>query len=174
MVRPSFIKSLNIDGDDKITMKDWIIEIVCYNQPVIFLRRVGRFILRIIRWIPVLWKQEEWDFGYTYDILEQKIKDLRDCIKKDTWHTEDCVKEELQQINVCLQHLDKYRNWTHYIEIPEPPEDFVRWTDCENGCKELHFTDEEHEAYQKANEFEEENRLAFWEDLKNHGGNWWT
>lgn len=174
MVRPSFIKSLNIDGDDKLNIKDWIIEIICYNEPGIFLRRVGRFILRLKRWLPVLWKQEEWDFEYTYDLLEQKIKDLRDCIKKDTWHTEDCVKEELQQIDACLQHLDKYRNWTHYIEIPEPPEDFVRWTDCENGCKELHFTDEEHKAYQKANEFEEENRLAFWEDLKNHGGNWWT
>ena len=163
MVRPSFIKSLNIDGDSKMTIKDWIVEIVCYNEPVIFLRRIGRFLARLIRWIPVLWKQEEWDFGYTYDILEHKIKEIRKCVSEDNWHATECVEEELKQIDEVLSHLDKYRNWTDYIDIPEPPKDFVRWTDCEDGCKELHFTDEEHIAYDKAHKFEEENYNAFWD-----------
>ena len=174
MVRPSFIKSLNIDGDSKMSIKDWIIEIVWYNQPIIFLRRIGRFILRLVRWIPVLWKQEEWDFGYTYDLLEQKIKDLRDCIKTDTWHTEECVKEELEQIDSVLEHLDKYRNWTKYIDIPEPPEGFQRFTPCEDGLSQWNSFPEEHEAFQRANKFEEEHFNAFWDELKKNGGNWWT
>lgn len=174
MVRPSFIKSLNIDGNSEMTLKDWVIEILFYNELAIFLRRAGRFILRLYRWIPVLWNQEEWDFGYTYDILELRLKELKSAISKDNWHTEDCVKEEIEQIDSILSHLDKYRNWPNYIEIPEPPKDFQRWTDCEGGYTELHFTDEEHEAYQKAHEFEEEHFNAFWDELKKNSSNWWT
>lgn len=171
MVRPSFIKSLNIDGNDKMTIKDWVIEILWYNQPCIFLRRVGRFILRLIRWIPVLWNQEEWDFGYTYDILKHKIKEIRKCVSEDTWHTEECVKEELEQIDSVLTHLDKFRNWPDYIEVPNT---FEHWVDNEDGTKSLEFSEEEHEAYRKADKFEEEHYNAFWDELKKNSGNWWT
>ena len=174
MVRPSFIKSLNIDGDDKMTIKDWIEELF-YHEPFNYIRRFGRFIARVIRWIPVLWKQEEWDFGYTYDILEHKIKEIRKCVSEDTWHTEDCVKEELQQIDSVLEHLDKFRNWTKYIDIPETPKDFEEFPiDEETGLHRWECTQEQHEAYQKANEFEEEHYNAFWDEMKKNSGNWWT
>ena len=174
MVRPSFIKSLCIDGDDKMTIKDWIVEIVCYNQPVIFFRRVGRFILRLFRWIPVLWNQEEWDFGYTYDILKLRLEELRKNISEDTWHTPECIKEELQQIDSVLDHLDKYRNWTDYIDIPETPKDWNEFPETEDGMHAWNPTKEQHEAYQKANKFEDEHYNAFWDEMKQHSGNWWT
>ena len=47
MVRPSFIKSLDIDGDNKMTVKAWLVEIFWYNRPMIFFRRLGRFIQRL-------------------------------------------------------------------------------------------------------------------------------
>lgn len=174
MVRPSFIKSLNINGESKMTIKDWIEEIVCYNEPIIFLRKVGRFVLRLFRWIPILWNQEEWDFGYIYPILKQKIKEIRKSVSEDTMHTEDCVQEELEQIDEVLSYLDKYRNWPKYIEIPDPPKDFKRTTPTKNGAFELHFTEEEHKAYQKAHEFEEENFNLFWDKLKSYHTNWWV
>lgn len=174
MVRPSFIKSLNINGDSKMTIKDWIIEIVWYNQPCIFLRRVGRFILRLMRWIPILWNQEEWDFGYTYDILKHKIKEIRKCVSEDTWHTEECVKEELEQIDSVLTHLDKFRNWPDYIDIPDPPEGFERTTPTEDGLHRMNWFEGEREAFRKADEFEEEHYNAFWNEMKEHSGNWWT
>ena len=40
MVRPSFIKSLDIDGDDKMTVKDWLVEMFWYNRPMIFFRHL--------------------------------------------------------------------------------------------------------------------------------------
>lgn len=173
MVRPSFIKSLNIDGDDKMTIKDWIEELF-YHEPFIFLRRLGRFILRLYRWIPVLWKQEEWDFGYTFDILEHKIKEIRKCVSEDTWHTQDCIEEELKQIDSVLDHLDKYRNWTKYIDIPKTPKDWNEFPETEDGMHAWNPTKEQHEAYQKANEFEQEHYEAFWNELKEYCMNWWT
>ena len=168
MIRPSFIKSLNTE--DKMTIKDWIIEILWYNPISIFIRKQGRFILRLIRWIPVLYKQEEWDFGYTYDILEHKIKEIRKNVTKDTWHTQDCIEEELTQIDSVLDHLDKFRNWPTYITIPTTP----RWIDNENGTKSLDYTKEEHTAFKKADEFEQEHYDAFWNELKEYSNNWWT
>ena len=73
MIKPSFIKSIK---NLPMTLKDWVIEIFCYNRVSRFLRRFGRFILREIRWIPVLWNQEDWDFEYMYDLLEVKMKEL--------------------------------------------------------------------------------------------------
>ena len=172
MVRPSFIKSLEIDGEDGMTIRDWIIEIVCYNKFSMFLRRVGRFIARLFRWVPVLWNQEEWDFGYIYDILELKIKELRNSISKDTWHAEECVKEELEQIDSVLDHLDKYLNWPHYVDVPLPSEE--HWVHNEDGTSTLYFSEEEHEAYAKASNFEEEHFKAFWDELAKFHSNWWT
>ena len=169
MVKPSFIKSLNIGEESKMGIKDWVIEILFYNKVSIFLRKVGRFILRIGRWVPVLWRQEEWDFGYTYEILELKLKELRESISEDTWHASEEVEEAIKQINSCLSHLDKYRNWTNYINIPNG-EQLVK---VEGGVK-LEFTPEQEEALKKVIKFEEEHYNAFWDELKKNSGNWWT
>ena len=74
MVRLSFVKGLI---EERMSLKDWIVEIIWYNKFSCFLRKIGRFILRLIRWIPLLYKQEEWDYSYIYDILEMKMKELR-------------------------------------------------------------------------------------------------
>ena len=170
MVRPSFIKSLNSeDGNYKMSIKDHIVEILWYNEPCIFLRKVGRFILRLCRWVPLLWKQEEWDFGYTYEILELRLKELRKSLEEDTWHDPKEVEEAIEQINSCLGHMDNYLNWTDFIPIP----DGETWTKVEGGFK-LEFTPEQKEAFEKANKFEEEHYNAFWDELKKNSGNWWT
>ena len=168
MVRPSFIRELE---EKEMTIKDWIEEIICYNQPVIFFRKIGRFIIRLIRWLPVLYKQEEWDFGYIYPILELKIKELRKSISKDTWHVKEEVEKELEQIDEVLDYLDKYRHWEKYIEIPFISNSFELQ---ENGNYKLNLTEEQHKLYQKANEIEEYNFNKFWDKLKEYHTNWWT
>ena len=62
MVRPSFIKSLDIDGDNKLTVKARLVEIFWYNRPMIFFRRLGRFIQRLPKWLKLCWKTENWDY----------------------------------------------------------------------------------------------------------------
>lgn len=87
MIRPSFIK-------DDLSLKDYIVEFLCYNNFSCFLRRVGRFILRLFRWIPVLWNQEEWDYEYIYDLLEMKMKELYENMFHDTWHEQRGTKKD--------------------------------------------------------------------------------
>ncbi len=81
------------------------------------LRKFGRFVKRLFRWLPVLWRQEEWDSEYIYDILNAKLKELRDCIAKDDIHVDAPIC--LRQINICLKYLDRYRNADNYIKFPD-------------------------------------------------------
>lgn len=37
-------------------------------------RRIGKRIRTIIKWIPILWYDEDWDFYYVYNVLQKKLE----------------------------------------------------------------------------------------------------
>lgn len=165
MVRPSFLK-------DNLNLKEKIIEFLLYNEFSSFLRRLKRFILRLFRWIPVLWNQEEWDYEYVYDLLEMKMKELRENISKDTWHESRGVKKRIKQIDVCLRRLDMWRNWTEYYEYPT---DDIIHTPTDNGCYKLEYTSEKNEKQRLgAIKFEQKNYDKFWKNFLAWHQGWWT
>ena len=167
-MRKSFIKDLK---DEKLTIGDRLEDLLLYNRFSIFLRKITRFILRLIRWIPVLYKQEEWDYEYIYDILELKMKELRKNISKDTWHTEHCVKRELLQIDICLARMDRFRNWEKYINVPNEEIKFISTGD---GYSRLNMSEEYNKEKKKGISFEKKNYDKFWKDFVHWHNNWWT
>ena len=38
------------------------------------IRRIGKRIRTIIKWMPILWYDEDWDFYYVYNILQKKLE----------------------------------------------------------------------------------------------------
>ena len=171
MVKPSFIKSLNYP-DDRLTFKDIMEEILFYNNLSCFLRKCGRFTLRMVRWIPVLWNQEEWDYAYIYDLLIMKMKELRKDMSKDYWHDQRSVQRSIKQIDICLARLDRYLNWTSYYDYPM--ED-IYYESTDDGCMKMCYASEKNEKQRLgAIDFEEKNFKKFWKDfIKWHRG-WWT
>lgn len=171
MIRPSFIKEVVLGT--KMTIKDWTVELICYNPISCFLRKLGRFVLREIRWIPVLWNQEDWDSEYIYDLLEVKMKELRKDMSKDYWHDQKSVQRGIRQIDICLKRLDMWRNWTNYYEYPmddvysEPTEDGKGYV--------MKYASEENERQRLgANMFEQKNYDKFWKDFLAWHRGWWT
>lgn len=165
MIRPSFIK-------DDLSLKDYIVGALCYNDFSCFLRRTGRFILRLFRWIPVLWNQEEWDYEYIYDLLEMKMKELYENMSQDTWHEQKGIKKRLKQIEVCLERLDRWRNWPNYYDYPM---DDIVHVPVENGCYKLEYTSEENEKQRLgAIKFEQKNYDKFWKNFLDWHRGWWT
>jgi hypothetical protein len=175
MVRPSFIKSLNIDGNNKMTLKDWIIEIFWYNDVMAFFRRIGRFLKRLPKWLKVCWTSETWDFEGIYDYLEMWLKELRKAQEEDTWHTEGCVRKAIRSIDLVLAHLDHYRNWTDYYEWPETK--FVESDHLYNGDKTytMEFVDPDgREKADYVHKMEQKHYEKFWKLLKKYHKDWWT
>ena len=169
MIKPSFIKGIK---DVPMTIKDYIIEVVWYNRFTCFLRRFGRFLLREIRWAPVLWNQEEWDYEYMYDLLEMKMKKFKKDMLKDYWHDQKSVQRSIQQIDICLARLDRWRNWPRYYDYPM---DDVYYEPTEDGCYVMKYSSEENEKQRLgANAFEEKNYNKFWKDFLAWHRGWWT
>lgn len=169
MVRRYFIKSLDIDGDEKMTILDYIYDFIFYNKVSIFLRKLGRFILRLPSYIKLCWSNETWDYEGFYDFVEMYLKQLRKAQEKDTWHEEHGRKRAIQQIDLTLAHLDRFRNWPNYYEWPEPihkqlPDGF--WT--------IEYKKEDKSKIEYVHKMEEKHFNAFWRLLKKYLSNWWT
>ena len=169
MVRPSFIKSLNIDGDCKMSIKDWIIEIVWYNEPMVFLRKCGRFLLRLPSYLKLCWMNEPWDFEGLYNFIEVFLKQQRKCQEQDTWHVEHGKQRAIQQIDCTLAHLDRFRNWPNYWEWPEPQH--IKLPD---GCYTIKYKPEDEPKCELVHRMEEKHYNKFWNMLRKYHNNWWT
>ena len=155
-----------------MTIKDWLIEVICYNRVSILLRKLGRFILREIRWTPVLWNQEEWDYEYMYDLLETKMKELRKDMSKDIWHDQKEVQKNIKQIDICLKRLKRWRYWTEFYDYPM---DDVVHVPTDNGCyKMVHLSEENEKQRLGAHDFINKNYNKFWKDFLAWHRRWWT
>lgn len=165
MIKPSFTKT-------KLNIKERIIDMLWYNSVIRFLKRLGRFIKREIRWLPILWNQEDWDYEYIYDLLEMKMKELRKDMSKDYWHDQKSVQRGIKQIEICLKRLDRWRNWPDYYEYPM---DDIYHEPIENGCYVMKYASEENEKQRLgAIDFEEKNYNKFWKDFLAWHRGWWT
>ncbi len=137
------------------------------------LRKLGRFLLREIRWIPVLWNQEDWDFEYVYDLLEVKMKELRRNMSKDTWHDQKCVQKGIKQINICLARLDRWRNWPDYYHYPMD-DIYSELTEDGKYYVMKHASEENEKQRLGAIDFEQKNYNKFWKDFLAWHRGWWT
>ena len=83
-----------------------------------------RQIRKVLRWIPILWKDRDWDYYFIYEILKQKLIDTEAYIRKDGLHVfnehdADNIKTAIEMIEKVQTeyHLDKYMSeateWTN-------------------------------------------------------------
>ena len=82
-----------------------------------------RQIRKILRWIPILWRDRDWDYYHVYEILKQKLIDTEAYIRKEGVHLynevdADNIKTAIEMIEKVQTeyHLDKYMSeateWT--------------------------------------------------------------
>jgi hypothetical protein len=82
-----------------------------------------RQIRKIIRWVPILWKDRDWDYYFVYEVLKQKLIDTERYIRVDGLHIynnedADGILKAIEMIEKVQTeyHLDKYlseaKEWT--------------------------------------------------------------
>ena len=166
------IKKLLCYPDDRWAFKEWLKNLFYYSGVSCFLRRTGRFLVRLVRWLPVLWNQEDWDYAYVYDLLVVKMKELRKDMSKDYWHDQKEVQRSIRQIDICLSRLDRYLNWTKYYGYPMND---IYYESTDDGCIRMCYSSEENEQQRLgAIAFEEKNFNKFWKDFVAWHRGWWT
>jgi hypothetical protein len=78
------------------------------------IRRIGKKIRNIIKWIPILWHDEDWDFYYIYNILQKKLEFVeKDMLKSHLENSElyaNKIRTAIRLIEIVRdeKYLDEY------------------------------------------------------------------
>jgi len=74
-----------------------------------------RQIRKLIRWVPIIWNDRDWDYYFIYEMLKQKLIDQEQFIRKYGVHLynevdADNIKTAIEMINKVQNehHVDKY------------------------------------------------------------------
>lgn len=71
-------------------------------------------IKNLIKWFPIIWKIREWDWRYTLDILQQKLKFQSDWTEKHGIHLHK--DEDIKWMRLCVKLIEKVKNGDYEIE----------------------------------------------------------
>lgn len=139
------------------------------DDTIFSIQKVGRFLKRLIFWVPIIWKQEDWDISYLYDLIEIKLKEIRKCLLKDDIHKDSDLR--VREIDICLAYLDRYRNWTNYIEYPIDDIIFEPASEC---TSKMVSTNSHNKAKRKlVSKYEDFNYEMFWKRFMQWHQKWW-
>lgn len=100
------------------------------------IRDIRRSIKSVIRWLPVIWKDRDWDDSYIFIILQTKLKFQAKYIGDRDFHT--LAKRDAEVMNLCVRLIDKIKESYYdmeYIDYHEMEYDFI---ECDRpGFKEM-------------------------------------
>ena len=91
--------------------------------------RIKRFFRKcrnVIRWIPTIWKDEDWDQTYIYDMLLLKLERQRDFFLSDRAYAAN-AKETANQIQTAIELLHMTRDSWEFYECPVLEELDAKW-----------------------------------------------
>lgn len=91
-------------------------------------------IKNIFRWIPILWKDRDYDSDYTITILVHKLKFQREYLDKNSIEVREHLNPKLANMDVVIALLDKIKNeWDNY-EYPAIKKHEEKW-----GKSDIYF-----------------------------------
>jgi len=106
-------------------------------KPIRIVKRFARHIQSVIKWLPTIWRDEQWDQIYVFDMLAKKLSLMEsfyrgsDSMRADGEETADEIKEAITILNrirkndyllVALEEFDKKYpeyNWSSWMETDE-------------------------------------------------------
>ena len=97
----------------------------------------GRYIIsdikmgikNMIYWLPVIWKDRNYDQSYTYDILKHKLlAQSKHISTKGRFESSD---QSVRRINICIKLIDKIQNDFYNLEYTEYIKEDFWFKKCE-------------------------------------------
>jgi hypothetical protein len=91
--------------------------------------RIKQFFRRIhnlYRWFPIIWKDQDWDDHYIFEILKFKLTNQSKYIGKHDRHT--CAKRDAEMMMLCVRLIEKVQDefyGTEYLDYQESNIKFI-------------------------------------------------
>jgi len=79
------------------------------------IRRFKRRFVNLLRWLPIIWKDEQWDHYYIYEVLKHKLIIMSTTIRKHGNHT--TAKYDADRMMLAVKLIEKIQNEDYLVEI---------------------------------------------------------
>ena len=79
--------------------------------------RIKRFIRRtknLLRWLPIIWKDEHWDYYHIYELLKHKLIFTADHTRRYGYHVYS--NNDADRMMLCVKLIEKVQNEA-YMEV---------------------------------------------------------
>lgn len=102
------------------------------------IKRFFENIKNIFHWLPVIWKDRDWDDWYIYEVLRFKLERTSKYLKKNNLFVG--VERECQYIDTCVRLIKKLQDEYYTIEYFDYYDVDMKWHDSDRPkCKTLSF-----------------------------------
>lgn len=78
------------------------------------IRRIIRRTKNLLRWLPIIWKDEQWDYYHIFEILKHKLIFTAEHTRKHSYHVNS--EYDASRIMLCVRLIEKVQN-EEYMEV---------------------------------------------------------
>lgn len=79
------------------------------------IHRIIRRIKNLIRWLPIIWKDEQWDHYYILELLKHKLIFTAEHTRKFGFHTSSDY--DADRMMLCVRLIEKVQNEAYMEEL---------------------------------------------------------
>jgi hypothetical protein len=97
------------------------------------IKRFFRRVYNLYRWLPIIWKDQDWDDHYIWEVLKFKLKNQAEYIKTKGHHVDN--ERDAQRMMTCVRLIEKLQigYYEHeYTEYHESESIFTPSEECED------------------------------------------
>jgi hypothetical protein len=116
-------------------------------------------------WLPIIWKDRNWDDHYIFEILKHKLKAQAQYIGDRDWHTR--AQLDAKRMRLCVKLIEKVQDETYATEYMDYHRDRVWFTPCEDRPGSSLYNSQE--IWEKYDELFKKYKLIYRKVLKGAG-----
>lgn len=123
------------------------------------IKRFFKKIAKIISYLPILWRDEDWDFEFLVDLVAFKVERMSNCLGSSPFVDGRDMRIDMNQV---LDHINNFKNSIDmYNEIND--------IETSSDYNVNNIPDYVKSVYA----FEEDEWNKIWDTIKNRGQYWW-
>ena len=128
-------------------------------------KETKRGIQKVWYWLPIIWKDRDWDGHYIYEVMKHKLKAQAKYIGGNDRHTR--AQQDARRMRLCVKLMSKVQEEDYTMEYMDYHKDRVWFTDCEDRPGSSLYNSEE--VWEKYDEYFKKYPLVYKRVLKGEG-----
>ena len=79
------------------------------------IKRLIRKTKNVLRWLPIIWRDENWDYYHIYELLKWKLKFMSNAIRENGNHVS--AKYDADRMMLAVRLIEKVQNEDYLMEM---------------------------------------------------------